>query len=147
MTNVRHNPVLADPEIRRPFEEEVLVDETVDTIAALVESLEISQRELADRLGVSPGRISQILSGSENLTLRSVAALGWALGVQFDLAPKPMADRRGTPATDDPPAPAWMSRLQSPPKITYAEVTLPSPDRFTRGRPQLRVIHGEMRAA
>ena len=41
--------------------------------------------DLAGRMGVSPGRISQILSGSENLTLRTLAALAVALDGQFEL--------------------------------------------------------------
>lgn len=104
------NPVLSDPEVRRAFEEEFLFGEATDTVAGLIESLGISQRELADRLGVSPGRVSQILSGGENLTLRSFAALGWALGVRFEMNAVPMVDRAGTPAADDPPLPAWLGR-------------------------------------
>lgn len=41
----------------------------------------LSQKTVAARLEVSEGRMSQIFSGSENLTLRSFAAVGWALGV------------------------------------------------------------------
>ena len=107
MTDTR----LADPDVRRVFEEELLVGEATDTVAALVESLGLSQRELAARLGVSEGRVSQILSGGTNLTLRSLAGLGWALGVEFKLHPHAMADRRGTPSESDPPAPAWLHAL------------------------------------
>jgi transcriptional regulator with XRE-family HTH domain len=35
-------------------------------------------------MGVSPGRISQILGGGENLTLRTLAALATALDARFD---------------------------------------------------------------
>jgi transcriptional regulator with XRE-family HTH domain len=35
-------------------------------------------------LGVSPGRVSQILGGGENLTLRTLAALATALDARFD---------------------------------------------------------------
>jgi len=104
--------LLADPEIRRVYEEELLFGEATDTVAALLESLGLTQRDLAGRLGVSEGRVSQILSGQENLTLRSLASLGWALGVRFDLEPRAMGDRAGTPAADDPPAPAWLTRLR-----------------------------------
>ena len=41
----------------------------------------MAQKTVATRLGVSEGRMSQIFSGSENLTLRSFAAVGWALGI------------------------------------------------------------------
>src|SRR5690606_27124167 len=102
------NKLMHDPETRRAFEEELLVGEATDTVAALVDSLGLSQEELAQRLGVSAGRVSQLLSGAENLTLRSLGALGWALGVRFNLQPSAMADRHGTPALDDPLAPAWL---------------------------------------
>jgi DNA-binding Xre family transcriptional regulator len=39
----------------------------------------LSRAELAARMGVSPGRVSQILGGGENLTLRTLAALATAL--------------------------------------------------------------------
>jgi len=44
----------------------------------------LSRAELASRMGVSPGRISQILGGGENLTLRTLAALATALDARFD---------------------------------------------------------------
>lgn len=108
----RRDSILSDPAVRRTYEQELLFGEATDTIAGLVESVRITQRELATRLGVSEARVSQILSGGENLTLRTLADMGWALGVQFELNPVPMASRLGTPATDDPPAPAWLHRLR-----------------------------------
>lgn len=108
---------LKDPETRRTFEEEYLYGEATDTVAALLESLGLSQKELAQRLGVSKGRVSQILSGEENLTLRSLAALGWALGVRFELNPQPMQDRGGTPAEGDPSPPEWLSQLPRRPQV------------------------------
>ena len=116
------NQALTNPEVRRAFEEEVLVGETIDTIAGILESLGLTQAELARRLAVTPGRVSQILSGAENVTLHTVGALGWALGVRFELRAVPMADRDGTPAADDPPAPDWISRLpqQQRPRGTTA---------------------------
>lgn len=103
--------LLASPVIRRTFEEELLYGEATDTVAALLQSLGLTRTELADRLGVSKGRVSQILSGSENITLKTLAAMGWALGVRFDLRPTAMANRAGTPAQSDPPAPRWLDRL------------------------------------
>ena len=45
----------------------------------------LSRADLAARMGVSPGRVSQILGGGENLTLRTLAALSTALEARFDL--------------------------------------------------------------
>jgi transcriptional regulator with XRE-family HTH domain len=49
----------------------------------------LSRADLAHRMGVSPGRISQILSGGENLTLRTLASVAAALDARFDIELKP----------------------------------------------------------
>ena len=49
----------------------------------------LTRADLASRMGVSPGRVSQVLSGGENLTLRTLASLATALGTQFDLTLSP----------------------------------------------------------
>lgn len=46
----------------------------------------VTRADLANRMGVSPGRVSQILGGGENLTLRTLAALSTALDARFDVA-------------------------------------------------------------
>ena len=43
----------------------------------------LTRADLAARMGVSPGRVSQILGGGENLTLRTLAALSTALDARF----------------------------------------------------------------
>ena len=138
----KRRELLADPEIRRVYEQELLFGEATDTVAALVESLALTQRELARRLGVSEGRVSQILSGKENLTLRSLADLGWALGVRFDLQPQRMAERAGTPARDDPPAPAWLTRLRPETSASFRPLAMPQAGRLRLDRPKLRVLTG-----
>jgi len=45
----------------------------------------LTRADLANRMGVSPGRVSQILSGGENLTMRTLAGLATALDAQFEL--------------------------------------------------------------
>jgi transcriptional regulator with XRE-family HTH domain len=45
----------------------------------------LTRTDLAARMGVSPGRVSQILGGGENLTLRTLAALSTALDARFDI--------------------------------------------------------------
>src|SRR5258707_3646824 len=57
----------------------------------------LSRADLASRMGVSPGRVSQVLSGGENLTLRTLAGLATALDARFgiDLRPcEPIAQGR-----------------------------------------------------
>jgi DNA-binding Xre family transcriptional regulator len=45
----------------------------------------LTRADLAARMGVSPGRVSQILGGGENLTLRTLAALSTALDARFGI--------------------------------------------------------------
>src|SRR5687768_11105285 len=92
---------------RRLYERELLYGEAIETISALLKTHAISQKELARRLEVSEARVSRILTGRENLTLKTVADLGWALGVRLSLAPVPFDDRADTPAQNDPPPPSW----------------------------------------
>ena len=116
---------LRRPEVRRVFEEELLFGEATDTVAGLLQSIGVSQKELARRLDLTEGRISQILSGANNLTLRSLAAVGWALGVRFVLHPCPMSNRVGTPAVDDPPLPEWLAALKTPDIVFDLKRTMP----------------------
>ncbi|MGY0060117.1 helix-turn-helix domain-containing protein [Streptomyces sp. LZ34] len=48
-------------------------------VAGMLGKRDMSRADLARLMGVSPGRVSQILSGDENLTLRSLAAVAEAL--------------------------------------------------------------------
>lgn len=93
---------------RLVYERELLFGQAIETVAALLVSQEISQRELADRLGRSEARISRLLKGGENTTLKTIADLGYALGIRFTLTPVPFTDRTGTPAAGDRPAPKWI---------------------------------------
>ena len=61
----------------------------------------LTRADLAARMGVSPGRVSQILSGGENLTLRTLAALSAALQARFDLELNPVD---GTEPAESAPA-------------------------------------------
>ncbi|MCC3772681.1 helix-turn-helix domain-containing protein [Streptomyces sp. UNOC14_S4] len=56
------------------------------SLAGLVAERGMSRKDLAERMGVSPGRVSQILSGDENLTLRSLVAVAEALDVRMEIS-------------------------------------------------------------
>lgn len=121
----RIEDTLADPEVRRTFEEELLFGEATDTVAGMMVSSGVSQKELARRLGVTKGRVSQILSGGENLTLRSLAALGWALGLRFEFKAIAVPNRQGTPAETDPHAPEWLLNLAAQSNLRFLKLALP----------------------
>lgn len=81
-------------ELLRPMNEE---ERSLDVVEMLVLSIQValqnamtrggvSQKELADRLGVSPARVSQILSESgANLTVKTIGKIAHALGEEFEL--------------------------------------------------------------
>lgn len=64
----------------------------------------LTRADLAARMGVSPGRVSQILGGGENLTLRTLAALSAALEARFDLELSPVDGGDGTGPAESAPA-------------------------------------------
>ncbi len=93
---------------RRDIERELLYGEVGETVGALIRELGISQRELAERLGLSEGRVSRILGSGENVTLKTLADLGVALGIHFHLRADELPDRAEGPAADDGPLPIWL---------------------------------------
>src|ERR1700747_3600966 len=58
-----------------------LVHAIVDEVTWYMSENKISRADLAQSMGVSPGRVSQILSGDENLTLRTLSSVVAALGL------------------------------------------------------------------
>ncbi len=76
-----------DPEFRRLLAQEELILEVTETLCELLEKEKTSRKELADRLGKTKGFVSQLLKGSRNLTLRTVADILHVLGYRVSLAP------------------------------------------------------------
>ena len=62
-----------------------LVTQLTNEITVYMRERNLTRADLAARMGVSPGRVSQILGGGENLTLRTLAALSTALDARFDI--------------------------------------------------------------
>jgi plasmid maintenance system antidote protein VapI len=79
-----------------------LVTRLTNEINWHMRELGLTRADLAARMGVSPGRVSQILGGGENLTLRTLAALSTALDARFDL--ELSAVKSGDIDTGDSPA-------------------------------------------
>ena len=67
-----------------------LVTQLTNEINWLMRERGLTRADLAARMGVSPGRVSQILGGGENLTLRTLAALSTALDARFDIQLGPL---------------------------------------------------------
>lgn len=57
-----------------------MVADMADQIRGIMKERGIRQYELAERMGVSGSRVSQILAGDSNPTLQTLAAIAVALG-------------------------------------------------------------------
>ncbi len=76
---------IASPTARRLFEQERLVTVVTSALTETMERGNISRAELASRLGRSKAYVSQILSGSRNMTLHTLADVCWAFGHRADV--------------------------------------------------------------
>jgi transcriptional regulator with XRE-family HTH domain len=79
-----------------------LVTQLTNEITWYMRERGLTRADLAARMGVSPGRVSQILGGGENLTLRTLAALSTALDARFGIELGALND--GGTFTGDSPA-------------------------------------------
>lgn len=59
--------------------QEMLIAEITESLWGVLEHTGVSKSELAARLGTSKGHVSQVLSGSRNMTLRTLSDLCFAL--------------------------------------------------------------------
>lgn len=77
-----------------------LTRDIVDEVTWFMREQKISRADLAQSMGVSAGRVSQILSGEENVTLRTLSGVVRALRarVEFTLHPVERHDLVADPA-------------------------------------------------
>jgi transcriptional regulator with XRE-family HTH domain len=75
-----------------------LQQEVVDEITWYMREHKMTRSDLAGAMGVSPGRVSQILSGGENLTLRTLGHVVAALGARFEITLHPGDDLATDPS-------------------------------------------------
>lgn len=68
------------PEYERMLAEEALILDVTEKVWELLESREMNKADLAKALGKSKAYVSQVLSGSRNMTLRTLADVADALG-------------------------------------------------------------------
>jgi transcriptional regulator with XRE-family HTH domain len=70
---------------RLTYESASLSDQVLNEVNALIARRRMSQQDLARRLSVTEGRVSQILSGNQNLTIKTLASLAAALEGHFQI--------------------------------------------------------------
>lgn len=64
----------------RSLAEERLIADVTEALWDVMEQMDVSKTELATRLGKSKGHVSQLFSGSRNMTLRTLAEICFVLG-------------------------------------------------------------------
>lgn len=102
-------PILTDYELfeqssdsnRRLLCEEGLILEVTEAISMVMQEEDITKAQLAIRMGRTKGFITQILSGSRNLTLRTLAAVADAL--EYRVTIMVSKDRHRMSASDESP--------------------------------------------
>ncbi|PSL47882.1 helix-turn-helix protein [Chitinophaga niastensis] len=52
-------------------------------IIIFLDAHKITQKELAERLGISPQQVNKILQGQENMTLQTITAIETALNIEL----------------------------------------------------------------
>jgi transcriptional regulator with XRE-family HTH domain len=60
--------------------QELLITEVTESIWKAMEDAGLTKTELASRMNTTKGYVSQVLSGSRNMTLRTLADICFALG-------------------------------------------------------------------
>lgn len=82
----------SSPEDRREYEEERLILSATEAIAELMERNDISKAQLASALGTSRAYVTALLSGSRNMTLRTLGSVACYLGHRIDLNIEPLGE-------------------------------------------------------
>jgi len=80
MTKTVVEQFLEDPEQLRLYQQERLLLDVTEHMCKIMKEEGVTRSQLAEMLGKSRGRISQILDGERNLTLRTIANVFTAIG-------------------------------------------------------------------
>jgi len=89
-TKTQFEQLMESPQFRKLYAIEGLVTEAGEFIARLMQEQGVTKAELARRLGKSRAYITQMLSGSANLTVRTLAEVAYALGAEVKLEAVPV---------------------------------------------------------
>jgi transcriptional regulator with XRE-family HTH domain len=111
-----------DAEAMRLFQQERVILEVTERICELMDEKGVSRTELAERLGKTKGHVSQLLDGSRNLTLRTLAdvftALGEAVHLQHGSLQATVKPTMTMTATADADSVAWRPWHQPAPWVS-----------------------------
>ncbi len=122
-TKTQFEQLMESPEFRKLYAIEGLVTEAGEFIARLLQEKGVTKAELARRLGKSRAYITQMLSGSANLTVRTLAEVAYALGVEVKLEAVPIEAVEREQPQAELPRPVWkVVEMPRPPGRERQEV-------------------------
>ena len=107
---------LQDKEMARLFAQEQLIEEATELIAEVMHERGITKSELASRVGTSRGHITQLLAGSRNMTLRTLADLMHAMGSRVFLKSSSSGDSECTDGI------RWVVHMTEPTKQQWENI-------------------------
>ena len=100
---------MADPTFARLFTQEQLIDEATELIVRAMLQEKLSKAELARRVGRSKAHITQLLTGSRNMTLRTFADLMFLMERKVLLTSAPSDD------ASEPMPMRWVQKIPQTP--------------------------------
>jgi transcriptional regulator with XRE-family HTH domain len=83
MTRSTYDQYMDDPERRRILEQERVMVDATELVCNAMDFRRIKRSELADKMGRSKAYVTQILRGSQNLTLRTLADVFHAMNCRL----------------------------------------------------------------
>lgn len=79
-----HKWINANPERKRIYAQECLIVIVAERISLLMQRQDMSKADLAKKLGCSKAHVTGLLSGSRNMTLRTIADIAGVLGCRVE---------------------------------------------------------------
>lgn len=85
MNKSHYETLMADAEFRKAMASESLVEEAAELISRLMHEQKLSKADLARKLCKSRAWVTQLLDGTANMTVRTLADVAFALGAEVKL--------------------------------------------------------------
>ena len=85
---------LQDADNSAEFEQEMFAFQATEMIATLMSRHGVRRTDLARQIGKSKSYITQLLSGSRNMTFHTLAQLAYMLGYKLNIQPVPLAEEQ-----------------------------------------------------
>jgi antitoxin component HigA of HigAB toxin-antitoxin module len=90
-TRTKFQEFIEDAGRHRVFEQESLAFEATELISTLMKEQQVKKADLAKKIGRSKAYVTQLLSGSRNMTLHTFSDLAFALGHKVKLQSSALA--------------------------------------------------------